>query len=290
MAAGKPGYRAFREYEPSTPAAIIFICIFGVLLIAHLYQSIRARIYYMWPLILATALEFAGYILRKYTIDHRTEKPPSVAGQVLIIMAPACFAANLYMLVGRIMLFIGSTYSIVRPGWITPIFVGFDVLAIGLQGLGAGMLFGNEDDLGKLKRARAILILGLMVQLVAFAIFLFFAIWFDRKATKALRQRMARVRLLMWAFYVTGALILLRSVYRAVEFLTVDISNLPPKGYLFTVEWAFYVLDALPIALATMTYNIIFPGKYLPKNKSTTASSENLPMATANTQDRKSVV
>ncbi|CAG7853916.1 SubName: Full=Related to RTM1 protein {ECO:0000313/EMBL:CCA67907.1} [Serendipita indica DSM 11827] len=245
------------------------------------------EVYYMWPLILATALEFVGYVLRKYTIDHRTEKNPAVIGQVFIIMAPACFAANLYMLVGRIMVSIGSTYSIVRPRWITPIFVGMDILAIGLQGLGAGILFGNEDDLNKLKRARSILTLGLIVQLVAFAIFLFFAIWFDLKATKALRDRMRRVRPLMIAFYVTGALILLRSVYRAVEFLTVDFSHYPVKGYLFTVEWAYYVLDALPIALATMTYNVIFPANYLPNGKSTEVSSgDNLPMSTANKEEQ----
>jgi hypothetical protein len=40
--------------------------------------------------------------------------------------------------------------------------------------------------------------------------------YFDRKTTVSLRQHVASLRPLMNAFYVSGALILLRSIYRAV--------------------------------------------------------------------------
>ena len=74
---------AFTEYEPTEAVCILFIAVFLVLLIAHLWQSIRARvgfclscsataittneiyqIWYLWPLMLATFLEVVGYILR----------------------------------------------------------------------------------------------------------------------------------------------------------------------------------------------------------------------------------
>ncbi|KAG8837846.1 hypothetical protein FRC20_006575 [Serendipita sp. 405] len=290
-----PKYQAFKQYEPSQAAAIIFAVLFGILLAAHTWQSARAKIYYLWALILATALECAGYILRydpvlllgdrAYVVSEnirsivcstgyfaflctdkeidRTEKTPSVIGQVFIIVAPVCLAAALYMVVGRIMTQVGAGYSIIRPSWITPIFVGFDILSIGMQALGAAMLFNTDDNLDKLKKARSILTIGLMIQIIAFAIFLVLTGWFDRRATKASPRKMVTVRMLMIAFYITGALIMIRSIYRAIEFITVDFNSRPPRGYFFNVEWAYYVLDALPIAIATGVYNVIFPAKYL---------------------------
>ncbi|KAG8768526.1 hypothetical protein FRC20_005150, partial [Serendipita sp. 405] len=94
-------FTAFRQFEPSEAAAIIFTVVFGLLLGAHLWQSWRAKIWYLWPLIIATALEFVGYILREYCIKNRHEKIPYIISQVFVIISPACLAADLYMLVGR---------------------------------------------------------------------------------------------------------------------------------------------------------------------------------------------
>lgn len=149
------------------------------------------------------------------------------------------------------MLYVGAGYSIIRPSWITPTFVGLDVVSIGTQAIGAAVIFGGDTDLNKFKLGRIILIAGLFIQLAAFAIFLFFALFFDRKTTRILKGKVAGIRHLMNAFYIAGAFILLRSVYRAVEFISVDFTVRPPKGYLYTTEWPYYVLDALPIAVSS---------------------------------------
>ncbi|CAG7853915.1 SubName: Full=Related to RTM1 protein {ECO:0000313/EMBL:CCA67908.1} [Serendipita indica DSM 11827] len=268
-------FYAWKQYQPSETAAIIFAVIFGLLLIAHVFQAARARIWYTWPLILSTAIEFVGYVLREWCIKNPHVMAPYIISQVFIILAPACLAANLYMFVGRAMLYVGPGYSIVRPSWITPTFVTLDVVSIATQGMGSAFLFGSETSLDKLKRGRMILILGLFIQLVAFTVFLFFAIWFDRKTTVTLRNHVARLRPLMNSFYISGALILLRSIYRAIEFITVDFTKRPATGYLFNVEWTYYVLDALPITLSILIYNILFPANYLPKNKKETMAQEN---------------
>ncbi|KIM20146.1 hypothetical protein M408DRAFT_148543 [Serendipita vermifera MAFF 305830] len=185
-----PTFTAFRQYEPNEAACIVFIVVFALLLFAHLWQSIRARIWYMWPLILSTGLEVVGYVLREYSIHEPVYHWPS-------------------------MVYVGPGYSIIRPTWITPVFVGFDILAIATQGLGSAFIFGTELDINKLTRGRTVLIVGLFIQLVAFAVFLLLAIYFDRKTTVALRGRVASIRPLMNVFYLSGALILLRSIYRA---------------------------------------------------------------------------
>jgi RTA1 like protein len=68
------------------------------------------------------------------------------------------------------MVYVGSGYSIIRPSFVTPVFVGFDVLAIATQGFGSAILFGTDVDLNKLKTGRAVLILGLFIQLGAFVV------------------------------------------------------------------------------------------------------------------------
>lgn len=228
----------------------------------------------MWPLIFATAVEVIGYVTREYSIHNRHSKAVYIVSQVFVIVAPACLAAELYMLVGRAMIYVGPGYSLIRPGWITPTFVGCDIISIGTQAIGGAVLFGNDVDINKLKRGRAILIAGLFIQLAAFIVFLLFAVFFDRKTTVVLKSRVAKLRPLMNAFYISGALILLRSVYRAIEFITVDFTKRPAGGYLFLTEWPYYVLDATPIALSIAVYNLWSPPKYLPRTKQETMTKE----------------
>lgn len=68
------------------------------------------------------------------------------------------------------MVYVGSGYSVLRPGWITPIFVTFDLLAIATQGIGSAIIFSNDTDVNKLQNGRSILIVGLFIQLVAFTV------------------------------------------------------------------------------------------------------------------------
>lgn len=260
-------FTAFKEYEPSQVAAIIFIFVFLVEFVAHSWQSIRAKAWYMWLLVLSTLLEFIGYALREYCIHNRHVMTPYILSQVFIVMSPAFFAASIYMLVGRAMLYVGHGYSIIRPSWITPIFVSLDVVAICSQGGGSGIMFGGSSTLDRIKLGRNILIVGLFIQLIAFVAFLFLTISFDIKTRRALGQHVASLRPLLNVFYFSGALILLRSVYRAIEFMTIDFGSYPLTGYFYNVEWSYYVLDAIPIAIAVLAYNIWFPAKYLPKSK-----------------------
>ncbi|PVF97173.1 hypothetical protein CPB86DRAFT_786169 [Serendipita vermifera] len=260
-------FHAFSQFEPSEAAAIIFIVAFTLLLIAHLGQSVRYKIWYMWPLIASTALLVVAYSLREFCIHDRTNQSTFIVSQVFVVVAPACLAAELYWLVCKAMTFIGSKYSLIRPSFITPIFVGIDIASIGTQAGGSITLFNQDGEsaLQKMRTGRLILVLGLLFQLAGFCVFLFLAIFFDRKAHRAGKGELRVLRPLMNAFYISGALIVLRSIYRAVEFLTMDLSTTDMSGYLLDTEWPYYVLDALPVAAAILVYNFLFPAKYLPE-------------------------
>ena len=126
-----------------------------------------------------------------------------------------------------------------------------DFVSIVAQSIGAAMLFNDSLSLDELKRARLILEGGLFVQVLGFSIFLFIAVWFDIKTTRHLGDRIAHLRWFMNAFYISGGLIMIRSIYRltgaydyfwytkkiliepTAEFITINFDARPPSGYLY---------------------------------------------------------
>lgn len=148
---------------------------------------------------------------------------------------------------------------------------------------------GADGDINKMHTARNILLLGLVIQVITFGIFLFVAVAFDYRssrspARKAQRTEMAELRGLWNAFYLTGVLITGRSIYRTigelfclvlsclvvsgrmlghnclmetlalVEFASISFTpgQKNPQGYISTHEWVFYLFDTLPIFVSTI--------------------------------------
>jgi hypothetical protein len=211
----------------------------------------------------------------------------------------------------------GRRFALISPNWITAIFVATDCVSIVAQSIGAAMLFNDALSLDELKRARRILEAGLFVQVLAFSVFLFIAVWFDLKTTRHLGPRIAHLRWFMNAFYISGALIMIRSIYRlagtsvrlssrdpfplisiAAEFITINFDARPPSGYLWSAsacpplrvrsltnpllltghEWPYYVLDAVPIAVSVVIFNIVYPPDYLPKDRKETVGAPHEPL------------
>lgn len=84
--------------------------------------------------------EVIGYIGR---VLNTNEEPgcwtmgPYIMQSVLILIAPALFAASIYMILGRIILLTeGEHHSLIRRKWLTKIFVFGDVASFMLQSSG----------------------------------------------------------------------------------------------------------------------------------------------------------
>lgn len=62
---------------------------------------------------------------------------PYIIQSTLLLIAPALFAASIYMELGRVILLVrGERFSIVRVNWLTKIFVAGDVLSFLMQASG----------------------------------------------------------------------------------------------------------------------------------------------------------
>lgn len=57
--------------------------------------------------------------------------------ELLLLLAPALFAASIYMVLGRIILLVdGEKSSVIRSKWLTKLFVAGDVLSFLVQSAG----------------------------------------------------------------------------------------------------------------------------------------------------------
>lgn len=89
--------------------------------------------------LLTETVEFIGYIGRALSASQTPDWTlgPYIMQSVLLLVAPALFAASIYMYLGRLIVLVrGEKFSIIRVGWMTKIFVAGDVLSFLMQSSG----------------------------------------------------------------------------------------------------------------------------------------------------------
>ncbi|KAJ5363551.1 RTA1 like protein-domain-containing protein [Penicillium cataractarum] len=281
------GNGSFYRYNPSLAVAIVAAVLYGIAFILTLVQWIRYKSWVWIVMVVAAAMEAVGYIGRCISTQNVTDKPVYVLQFALIILAPVLMAACCYVLFSRILFLIvpreERTFRLcwVPPRFITPLFVGFDVVALFLQLVGAVMISSvdstDTDAASKLNRGKHIAQAGVIVQLIAFGLFSVAAVRFNftsKRFTKTIHERyemfgerdyivdgIAKKKhwpALLRVVNLTTLLILVRSIYRLVEF-TEGVT-----GYINLHEWTMYVFDALVIYPCVALFIYWHPGKYLP--------------------------
>ncbi|KAJ5507373.1 hypothetical protein N7527_009516 [Penicillium freii] len=106
--------------------------------------------------------------------------------------------------------------------------------------------------------ASNLVVAGLVIQVVMFGLFIVTSIVFEVRmrrspTTEAFDERinwMSRVRTL----YAVSALILIRSIFRVVEYAAGD------DGYPLTHEWMLYVFDSVLMIISMLVWGIWHPG------------------------------
>jgi hypothetical protein len=147
---------------------------------------------------------------------------PYLIQALLILLAPIFFAASVYMILSRLIRATAAeTYSIVRVGWVTKIFVGGDIACFLIQALGAGMLSG-ADTLDDKKRGENVILAGLVVQILIFGFFLLVALIYHRRLRTQPTEKSLNANLnwgrFMVMLYGVSVLITLRNIFRAIEY------------------------------------------------------------------------
>jgi hypothetical protein len=124
---------------------------------------------------------------------------------------------------------------------------------------GGGIQAAGSLDL--LHLGEKIIIAGLFVQVLFFGIFLVVAINFDLRYRRASRSTKSpgnrRLTIAMSALHTTSALIMVRSIFRVVEYI---MGN---NGFLLRHEYFLYIFDATLMFMVMIIFIVAHPTKSL---------------------------
>ncbi|KAM0231295.1 hypothetical protein ACHAPO_008679 [Fusarium lateritium] len=268
------------RYNPSLPAAVVSVVVFAILTAAHTWRLFRVRAYYFTAFTIGGLFETIGYAGRIWGHFDKESVGGFVLQAIPILVAPALFAASIYMILGRLIRTVGASHlSLIPVQWVTRIFVTGDVIAFGLQAGGGGIQSAGTLELYEL--GEKIIIAGLLVQIVVFGFFVVTSFLFHWRLMKcptpeSLRGVVPWQRYL-YVLYVSSFLILVRSIFRVVEYLQGN------KGYLISHEVYLYVFDAILMALV-MLILVVWYVESLQKDIKTT-DAENVELSAYETSE-----
>lgn len=144
------------HYYPSLTAAAIFIMLFSAVTAVHIVLLLKNRTWYFIAFVVggicklrhpnvflidadenaSAAVEFAGYTGRAISAKQSPNWTigPYIQQSLLLLLAPALFAASIYMILGRIIRLVDAEqHSLIRTKFLTKIFVAGDVLSFFVQ-------------------------------------------------------------------------------------------------------------------------------------------------------------
>lgn len=160
------------------------------------------------------------------------------------------------MELGRIVLLVDGQRSLfIRRTWLTKIFVAADVFSFLLQASGAGLL--SSGVASTINTGKTIVIAGLVVQVIAFGLFVVACALFHVRnrrnpTTKSYRTPWEKH---MVSMYLVSVLIFVRSIVRVAEYAQ------GYGGYIMSHEVFLYVFDAVVMWLAMIVMNWIHPSE-----------------------------
>ncbi|KAF2012065.1 RTA1-domain-containing protein [Aaosphaeria arxii CBS 175.79] len=243
------------KYVPSMAAAVIFLILFLIASAMHTWKMYRQRMWFCVCFVIGGYLEVIGYGGRIGANNATDQLGPYIIQSVFLLVPPSLFAASIYMTLGRVMRGLGpeaERLSIVRVNWLTKTFVIGDAFAFLVQASGAGYMAAGTSA----KTGEIIVIFGLVVQIVFFGLFVVAAIVFHKRYN----ARLGTFSPFDWGkimkmLYITSALILIRCIFRIIEY------GGGSNGYLLRNEWPLYIFDSILMLAVMVVFYIWYPNE-----------------------------
>ena len=153
-------------------------------------------------------VEILGFVGRLLSANDMWALGPYIMQSLLLLVAPALFAASIYIVLGRVILLVeGEQFSLIRQKWLTKIFVTGDVISFLAQCGGGGIQAAGSLSL--LHTGEKIIVVGLFLQLAFFGFFVVVAGLFHWRlvhadATSPARSQEVNPRRLPWKQHVSS--------------------------------------------------------------------------------------
>ncbi|KAK7730185.1 hypothetical protein SLS57_001847 [Botryosphaeria dothidea] len=256
-------------YAPSKVAPIIFMVLFFISGVVHLYQNIRYKSWRITTLLpWAALLMSVGFAMRLAGAYHIKDLGIVIASNVLVMSGPPVYAASNYLVLSRVLFYV-PYLSPMHPGRILSTFLGLDVIIEALIANGAVRVTNSSLTNSEREDGEIMVKASLITQAVIFLILIALAIQFHIRAqrTGVLNNKLRTVLIVL---YTTSAIVTIRCIFRIVEFFE------GYSGMLFTHEYFFYIFEALLMFLNTLILNFWHPGARLPASNEVYLSQDGM--------------
>jgi hypothetical protein len=206
-------------------------------------------------------VEFIGYAARIASYNDTSKLGPYIIQQMFILLPPVLFAASIYMVLSRVLVTLhGERYSPLRPSRLTKTFVTGDIIAFYIQGGGGGMTAIGMRPINTSVNfsvlGQWVVIGGLVVQIVIFGLFCVTAFTFHTRFVKSVAAPIwDDWKKMMHMLYLVSGLVMIRSLFRIVEYAT------GADGYLMTHEWPLYVFDTILMFAVVVLFYFCHPDR-----------------------------
>ncbi|KAK7955016.1 RTM1-like protein [Apiospora saccharicola] len=250
-------------FEPSLPLAIVGTVVYTLVTIwiSHL-TCYKYKAWYFVSVPIGGLCQVTGYAMRAYSTQHHQDIGVFASSTSLIILAPILISAGNYVLIGRLIRAVlpPERHRIfkVPAQRLTQVYVSFDVVCMCIQSSGASLAsgvgwVGQLADIGT-----NILLAGLALQVFAFSTYLCILVrfYYLSRSLEVPTSPPGWLNVLK-AVFISSILILIRCVFRMVEFAEGN------DGYTLRHEWVFWVFEALLMVFALLVFCVWFPSKYI---------------------------
>ncbi|EXK78736.1 hypothetical protein FOQG_16609 [Fusarium oxysporum f. sp. raphani 54005] len=233
------------HYTPTLIGSIAALVIFSILTGLHLWRLIRHKAHYFIAFTIGGIFQIVGYGLRTWSHFDPKSIMPFAMQNGYILLAPALYAASMYMILGRLIRACHAHHlSPIPVSWVTRVLVGGDVISFTIQASGGSMAMGGFS---LLKISRIVVILGLFVQVIIFGFFVYVSTLVHRRLLKSPTE-IVQEDAIPWKryfhiLYATSGIILVRSIFRIIEYIEGN------DGFLISHEAFLYVFDAILMAV-----------------------------------------
>ncbi|KFY72777.1 hypothetical protein V499_07112 [Pseudogymnoascus sp. VKM F-103] len=251
------------EYIPNLAGNIIFLAIFGVLIVPQIFFGVKYKTWgYMAGMLGGLLLEIVGYVGRVQMHYNPFTFNPFLEYLICLTIGPAFLTASIYLCLARIVVMYGEGASRIKPRTYTLVFISCDFLSLVLQGGGGGLTATANDMSGK-QTGINIMIAGLIFQVVSLTFFMLlctdFAFRLRRYPNKVNSSTISVRSTFKWkAFLICLAIatvtIFVRSIFRAAELYQGF------NGALANNEVTFMILEGAMVIIACICLSVFHPG------------------------------
>ncbi|RHZ46407.1 RTA1 domain-containing protein [Aspergillus thermomutatus] len=253
------------DYVPNLAGNLLYLALFGTMLVANLGLGIYYRTWgYLVGMIGGLALEVVGYVGRVQLHYNPFPFDPFLEYLICLTIGPAFFSAAIYICLSRIVVVYGEDISRLKPKTYTIIFVLCDLLSLVLQAAGGAITSTADKDQRDLRQTGInIMIAGLASQVASLGVFLCLCAdfaWRLYKNPDKLNGSMHHIRkTLKWKAFLIGLTvatlaIFVRSIFRVAELREGF------NGPLANDEVTFMILEGAMMVIATLCLTVLHPG------------------------------